>query len=60
MATKISIPNSTFIYVIGGQLPLTLSSVTINNGAESTYSNIVSVKINYTGSPTYYRISENS
>ena len=60
MATKIKIPNSTFVYVIGGQLPLTLSSISINNGAETTYTNVVSVKINYTGVPVYYRISENN
>lgn len=60
MATKIKIPNSTFVYVIGGQLPLTLSSISINNGAETTYTNVVSVKINYIGVPAYYRISENN
>ena len=60
MATKIKIPNSTFVYVIGGQLPLTLNSISINNGAETTYTNVVSVKINYTGTPAYYRISENN
>jgi len=39
---------------------VSLSSIVINSGAESTDNTVISVLLSYTGSPTQYRISESA
>lgn len=39
-------------------IPLSLNSISINDGSETTYSKYVTVKLNFSGTPTHYKLSE--
>ena len=57
---RMIIPNTTFSYPIDGIVAFSLNSISINSGSVDTTSNTVSVRAYYTGTPTYYMLSESS